>query len=134
MDPFEQVVTSILDQSPAPALTLEQLDEALTRDGALPGIQRERTLKSIEKRPDIRILWRPRGLSEAVPGPAAWVVFTGGRPAGQPERGRSVPEKLRRTLIGLSETVEPGSTLAWARWNRMLGEEARVRASLTPAG
>lgn len=130
MDPLGETAATILQRCPAPALTLDALYDTLRTEARELVPPKSRILGALENQPGLRILRRPPCLGESPIGPVAWVVATGSdrRPE---HRVRSVPERLRQTLVALAELVEPESLREWARWNRMLLEEGRIRDALS---
>lgn len=129
MDPLGQVANAILQRCPAPALALDELHDALRQEARELVPPRDHVLHALEGQPGIRILRRPPCRGEMEIGPAAWVLAT--ESDRRPERPiRSLPERLRQSLIALGAVVEPESMREWVRWNRMLMEEGRIRDAL----
>lgn len=129
MDPIAQTAAAILERSPAPALTLDELREALARESPQLATRPERLLGALARHSDIRILRRPPCEGEAEIGPTAWVMATGCEHRTE-HAVRSIPERLRRSVISVGEAIQQGSMRDWARWNLLLAEEGRARDAL----
>ena len=124
-DDLEATTRDVLDRHAAPAMSLGELRELIARER--PGFTPPPiSLAAVLKRTDgsIRILSTdPLRLGWMVP--VGWVVPPPGKPY-----PRTLVELLRQSLRQLGHRIEPGSSLALARWARLLREEERVRPEL----
>lgn len=136
MSRFTDAAGEIVNRHPAPAVSVPELKELLT--GEIPGAGLEFLDASVVQRlareaGALRLMTGPRRRWLPPLEPMAWVVT--GRPANDAGAGgRSLAGRLRSTLRRLGRTVDGESALAWARWNRLLAEERKLRRRLTRPG
>jgi hypothetical protein len=130
LEELTEATVALLERRGAAALSLEEVREILRRDRDGIEIPEERLLSELRggRAGTVRILQHPgRRWAHAV-GPRAWILFPRASidPGGMP---RVLP-RLRATIAALGMQIEPGSTRAWARWTRLLEEEAAARRAL----
>jgi len=132
VDPIHVQTVDLLRAHPAPALALDVIEDSLesTHSGPSAGTRNfiARLKDGTGNSEGLCVIRLPgRGWLKDL-GPEAWILATGSRRAGVTgARSPAGESRLRRTLRILGQTIEPGSVRSWARWTRMLEEEARIR-------
>ncbi len=132
MDSLHEATLSLLARHPSPALPVEEVRRLLHEASPHGAPDAEQLLARLTESPrGVRVLARPARRWLAPLGPRAWILAPG-----TPESGAQpacpVLCKLRASLLRVAEGVESDSPPAWARWTRLLDEEARVRRILKP--
>ena len=127
MDPLRQTTASLLGRHPSPALPIEAVRDLLAHGSPSAAQDTENLLARLhDPLGTLQVLRRPRRRWLAPVGPRAWILApVAGE--GSDRTSRSVLGRMRASLQRLAGAVEPESGQAWARWTRMLDEEARVR-------
>jgi hypothetical protein len=132
VDPIRIQTVDLLRAHPAPALALDVIEDSLASTPAGPSAGTGNFIARLKdgtgEAEDLCVIRRPRRRWLKDLGPEAWILAPGSRRAGaSAARSPAGESRLRRTLRILGETIEPGSVRSWARWTRMLEEEARIR-------
>lgn len=131
MEPLSLTALDLLGRDPSPALPMDRMRALMA--GESPGGDPDGT-RLLEKLADgsgrLRVLVCPKRRWCTPVGPRAWIL-AGDRPRVESPPLRPLLARMRLTLRHLGRAVEPDSALAWARWTRLLEEEARVRTILT---
>lgn len=128
MDSIPESTASMLRRHPAPALTLSQVRALLYGSPGAPSPPEASLLRELRRRPDLIRILEPPSRRWAGAGPRSWILA---RVPGDEERPRALAGKLRASLRHLGEGVETDSSLALARWERLVREEGRVRLALS---
>ncbi len=130
MDPLPRAAVALLSRHPSPALSMEDLQELLKWEDPFASPGDDEVLRRLDLHGrGLRVLVRPKRRWMGPVGPAAWILAeTSDREARI--RARPALGLLRSSVLSLGALVEPGSGRRWARWTRLLREEARLRTSL----
>lgn len=117
----------LLRHHPSPALSVEEARNLVAESDPGSRPPEPDAFASMTMRdPQLRLL-ALTNRRWAGAGPSSWILL---RTPGGPGSSRSILGRLRESLRRLGEELEPGSTLALARWERMLREERKVRLVL----
>jgi len=136
MDSLRQTAASLLERHPSPALPIEVVRDLLAHGSPSATPDTEGLLARLhDPEGTVQVLRRPRRRWLAPVGPRAWILapVTGDRADRTHHANRAcrtppaILGRMRASLQRLAGAVEPESSQAWARWTRMLDEEARVR-------
>jgi len=133
MDPLRQTTASLLARHPSPALPIEVVRDLLAHESPSATPDTESLLARLhDPAGTVRVLRRPRRRWLAPIGPRAWILAPlMGECMDHPSR--SILGRMRASLQRMAGAVEPESSQAWARWTRMLHEEARIRSIMERA-
>lgn len=129
MSRFADAVREIVGRHPAPAVALHELQELIELelpDSGIAGLDVSVVERlATESRP-VKVMAEPRRRWLQPLGPRAWIVDDR-RKASPDAPPRTIPERVRRTLVRMGRGIDPESAIAWARWNRLLEEERELR-------
>ncbi len=134
MDTLTETVNTLLLRDAAPARSVSALCEILDRSGPGASPEPERLLEVLIAAPSSppTLVRRPKRRWSRRLDPPAWVVAGGSAPASPNGFGRCLARRMRWSLRSLASAVDAGSAQAWARWNRLVEEEARSRRFVSP--